>query len=42
MTQEKLNQLWQALQEATTAYDYAIIFNYSEIKGDISDERKNA
>ena len=41
MTQDMINQLWQALNEAETAYDYSIIFNYSISKGVVESERKD-
>lgn len=41
MTQELINQLWQAIHEAENEYDYAIIFNYSNYKGDCSNERES-
>ncbi|WP_281243061.1 hypothetical protein [Anaerobacillus alkalilacustris] len=43
MTQQLINQLWQAIKEAKTPYDYAIIFNYSnDVKGDMTNEGKNS
>ena len=41
MTQEIINQLWQAIKEAETAYDFAMIFNHTNIKGGLTSERKN-
>lgn len=41
MTEELLKQLWQALTEAESAYDYAIIFNYSNLKGGFTNEDTN-
>lgn len=39
MTKEIILQLWQALNEAVTPYDYALIFNYAKEVKEI--EREN-